>query len=29
LVEKGYAVEEMTKKNTVVAQLAAKRETHP
>jgi bidirectional [NiFe] hydrogenase diaphorase subunit len=29
LVEKGYAVEEMTKKNAVVAQLAAKRETHP
>ena len=29
LVEKGYAVEEMTKRNTVVAQLAAKRETHP
>jgi bidirectional [NiFe] hydrogenase diaphorase subunit len=29
LVEKGQAVEEMTKRNTVVAQLAAKRETHP
>ncbi len=29
LVEKGHAVEEMTKRNTVVAQLAAKRETHP
>ncbi|MGA2484534.1 MAG: bidirectional hydrogenase complex protein HoxU [Roseiarcus sp.] len=29
LVEKGYAVEEMTKRNTVVAQLAAKREVHP
>jgi bidirectional [NiFe] hydrogenase diaphorase subunit len=29
LVEKGYAVEEMTKRNNVVAQLAAKRETHP
>jgi len=29
LVEKGYAVEEMTKRNTVVAQLAAKREAHP
>jgi bidirectional [NiFe] hydrogenase diaphorase subunit len=29
LVEKGQAVEEMTKRNTVVAQLAAKREAHP
>ena len=29
LVEKGHAVEEMTKRNTVVAQLAAKRESHP
>jgi bidirectional [NiFe] hydrogenase diaphorase subunit len=29
LVEKGHAVEEMTKRNTVVARLAAKRETHP
>jgi len=29
LVEKGHAVEEMTKRNTIVAQLAAKRETHP
>ena len=29
LVEKGYAVEEMTKRNAVVAQLAAKREAHP
>ena len=29
LVEKGHAVEEMTKRDTVVAQLAAKRETHP
>jgi len=29
LVEKGHAVEEMTKRNTVVAQLAAKREVHP
>jgi bidirectional [NiFe] hydrogenase diaphorase subunit len=29
LVEKGYAVEEMTKRNTIVAQLAAKREAHP
>jgi bidirectional [NiFe] hydrogenase diaphorase subunit len=29
LVEKGHAVEEMTKRNTVVAQLAAKREAHP
>jgi bidirectional [NiFe] hydrogenase diaphorase subunit len=29
LVEKGHAVEEMTKRNNVVAQLAAKRETHP
>ena len=29
LVEKGYAVEEMTKRNTVVAQLAAKRDAHP
>ena len=29
LAEKGHAVEEMTKRNKVVAQLAAKRETHP
>ena len=29
LVEKGHAVEEMTKRNTIVAQLAAKREAHP
>ncbi len=29
LVEKGHAVEEMTKRNTVVAHLAAKREAHP
>ncbi len=29
LVEKGHAVEEMTKRNTVVAQLAAMREAHP
>ena len=29
LVEKGHAVEEMTKRNTVVTRLAAKRETHP
>ncbi len=29
LVEKGHAVEEMTKRNTVVAHLAAKREVHP
>ena len=28
LVEKGHAVEEMTKRNTVVATLAAKREAH-
>jgi bidirectional [NiFe] hydrogenase diaphorase subunit len=28
LVEKGRAVEEMTKRNAVVTQLAAKRETH-
>jgi len=29
LVEKGHAVEEMTKRNVVVTRLAAKREAHP
>lgn len=29
LVEKGHAVEEMTKRNVVIAKLAAKREAHP
>jgi len=29
LVEKGHAVEEMTKRNVVVTKLAAKREAHP